>query len=121
MAIRVTTNRHHIYPPTQLTERLISLTMAGAMAKVLEQDKLYNDLKNAFNSLKNQWESSTAEICKQKTKTNWLGGGDVYTYSPCDNFEDTTMDVYVETFNSYNKQELIDMLNNTIRKLNSKY
>ena len=121
MAIRVTTNRHHIYPPTQLTERLNSLKMAAAMAKALGQDKLYNDLKNAFNSLKNQWESSTSEICKQKTKTNWLGGGDVYTYSSCDNFEGTIMDVYMENFNRCNKQDLINLLNKTIRELNSKY
>lgn len=38
MAIRVTTNRHHIYPSTQVTEKLNSLIMTGAMAKALEQN-----------------------------------------------------------------------------------
>lgn len=52
MAISVTTNYHNIYPPTQLTEKLIEIAIAGALAKLLEQENLYNDLKSLYNNLK---------------------------------------------------------------------
>ena len=40
MAISVTTNYHNIFPPTQLTQKLIEIASAGALAKLLEQEKI---------------------------------------------------------------------------------
>ena len=60
MAIRVNTNYHTIYPPTELTDILNKMQIAGALAKSLGEDKIYNDLKGAYNNLKNQWESSAS-------------------------------------------------------------
>ena len=120
MAISVTTNYHNIYPPTQLTKKLIEIASAGALAKLLEQEKLYNDLKSLYNNVKDQWEIPTREMCKKKSKTNWLGGGDIYACLSCEDW-DSAIGPFVFGFDNRSKQELIEMLNSTIRKLNSKY
>lgn len=117
MAISVTTNYHTIYPPTQLEEKLIQLAIAGAMAKILEQNKLYNDLKSAYNNLKNQWEDSTRKMCKEKSKTNWLGGGDIYACFPCEDW-DSAINPYESAFKDTNREDLIKGLNSSIIKLN---
>ena len=51
MSIRVTTTYHPISPPTQLTSKLSEISTAGALAKSLGENKLYNDLKNVYNNL----------------------------------------------------------------------
>lgn len=119
MAIRVTTNYHTIYPPAQLEEKLTQLSTAGAIAKILKQDKLYNDLKNAYNNLKNQWESSAKRECEQKSKTNWLGGGDIYASYPCLDWDSAT-EPFVTGLNDWDRQKLIKMLNDSIIKLNNR-
>ena len=123
MAIRVTTNYHTIYSPSELNNKLNKLQMAGAYAKLLGEDNLYNQFKDTFYRLKNQWESHVSELCKQKTKTNWLGGGDVYRYIALydGNFESDSMKVISQSFKNSNKQQLIDWLNQSIREINKKY
>ncbi len=119
MAIRVTTNYHTIYSPTELNEKLNAIQIAGALAKCLGENKLYNQLKDTFNNLKSQWESQASELCKKKTKTNWLGGGDVYRYvSLCGDFEDSTMNVLIQSFQNDSKQQLVELLNQSIKKYN---
>lgn len=123
MAIRVNTNYHTISPPAELNDKLFALQRAGAYAKLLGEDNLYNQLKEAFNSLKSQWEAHASELCEQKTKTNWLGGGDVYRYvSFCGgNFDDIGSKIVAEEMmKRFGKQGLIDSLNQTIRELNNK-
>lgn len=119
MAIRVTTNYHTVYPPAELENILNKMHVAGALAKALGEDKIYNDLKNAYNNLKDQWESSAREMCEKKSKTNWLGGGDIYARYPCDKWEGPTMDAFVQGFKSYSKHELVGLLNAAIRELNN--
>lgn len=119
MAIRVNTNYHTIYPPTELTDILNKMQIAGALAKSLGEDKIYNDLKGAYNNLKNQWESSASEMCEKKSRTNWLGGGDIYARYPCDEWEGPTMNAFVQGFKTYSKQQLVDLLNASIRELNN--
>lgn len=122
MAISVTTNYHTIYSPAELNEKLNTLQFAGVCAKLLGEDKLYNQLKDTFNSLKNQWESQASELCKQKTKTNWLGGGDVYRYlSLYGSFEDSGTDAILQAFKNASRQKLVEMLNQAIRTINLKY
>ena len=122
MAISVTTNYHTIYSPAELNEKLNTLQFAWAYAKLLGEDKLYNQLKETFNSLKTQWESYASELCKQKTKTNWLGGGDVYRYiSYCGDFDDIGTKICAEEImKRLGKQGVIDGLNTCLRKLGSK-
>ena len=122
MAISVTTNYHTIYSPAELNEKLNTLQFAGAYAKLLGEDKLYNQLKETFNSLKTQWESYASELCKQKTKTNWLGGGDVYRYiSYFGDFDDIGTKICAEEImKRLGKQGVIDGLNTCLRKLGSK-
>ena len=50
MAIRVNTNYHTIYPPTELTDILNKMQIAGALAKSLGEDKIYNDLKGTYRA-----------------------------------------------------------------------
>ena len=119
MAFKVTTNYHTIYPPTQLTEKLAQLSTEGAIAKILKQDKLYNDLKNAYIDLKNQWESSAKRECEQKSKTNWLGGGDIYASYPCPDW-DSAIKPLVMGLNDWDRQTLIKMLNDSIIKINNR-
>lgn len=122
MAIRVTTNYHTIYSPDELNRKLSTLQVAGVCAKLLGEDKLYNQLKDTFNSLKNQWESQASELCKQKTKTNWLGDGDVYRYlSFYESFEDSGTDAILQAFKNESRQKLVEMLNQAIRTINLKY
>ena len=122
MAIGVTTNYHTIYSPSELNNKLNKLQMAGAYAKLLGEDNLYNQLKDTFYSLKNQWESHVSELCKQKTKTNWLGGGDVYRYVNLydGDFESVTMKAIIQSFKDSNKQQLRDWINQAIREINKK-
>lgn len=119
MAIRVNTNYHTIYPPTELTDILNKMQIAGALAKALGEDKIYNDLKNAYNNLRNQWESSAREMCEKKSKTNWLCGGDIYGHFSCTEWDGATMDAFVQGFKSYSKYELVGLLNAAIRELNN--
>lgn len=123
MAIRVNTNYHTIYSPDELNSKLNKLQMAGALAKLLGEDKLYCQLKDSFYLLKNQWESQASELCKQKTKTNWLGGGDVYRYIALydGNFESDSMKIISQSLENSSKQQLIDWLNQSIREINKKY
>lgn len=122
MAIGVTTNYHTIYSPQELNDKLQVLQFAGAYAKLLGENKLYNQLKETFNSLKSQWESHASELCKQKTKTNWLGGGDVYRYvSFCGDFDDSAAKICAEEImKRFGKQGVIDNLNKCLRKLSLK-
>ncbi len=122
MAIRVTTNYHTITMPAELTDRLQKLQFAGAFAKRLGEDKIYNQLKDAFYNLREQWESSTSKLCKQKTKTSWLGGGDVYRYiSYCGDFEDYgTIGAAEEIEKRFGKQGLVEALNKYIRELSNR-
>lgn len=95
------------------------MQLAGVFAKLLGEDKLYKLFKDTFNHLKSQWESQASESCKQKSKTNWLGGGDVYRYlSLYGDFEDSTMDAMIEAFKNDSKQRLAELLNQTIDKIN---
>lgn len=119
----ITTNYHTISPPVELTNKLFELQRAGAYAKLLGEDNLYNQLKEAFNSLKSQWEAHASSLCEKKTKTNWLGGGDVYRYvSFCGgDFDDIGAKIVAEEImKRFGKQGLIDSLNETICKLNNK-
>ena len=121
--MRITTNYHTIYSPDELNSKLNKLQMAGALAKLLGEDKLYCQLKDSFYLLKNQWESQASELCKQKTKTNWLGGGDVYRYIALydGDFESDSMKVISKSLENSSKQQLIDWLNQSIREINKKY
>lgn len=122
MAIRVTTNQHTVTMPAELTDRLHKLQLAGAFAKRLGEANLYNQLKDAFYSIKRQWESSAGEMCEKKSKTNWLGGGDVYRYiSFCGDFEDFGSEASAEAIESrFGKQGLVDSLNKYIRELSNR-
>ncbi len=117
MSIKVTTNYHRISPPSEVTSRLSELAVLGAIAKNLEQEKLYDDLKNAYNNLKKQWESSADEYCKKNTKKNWLGGGDIYTFFSCQDW-DSAMRLNSQILMHYSKQEQVQYLNQSISKLN---
>ncbi len=123
MAIGVTTNYHTIYSPNELNDKLNKLQMAGAYAKLLGEDKLFNQLKDTFYRLKNQWESQVSELCAQKTKTNWLGGGDVYRYVHLydSDFESDKMNIVIQSFKDSSKQTLRDWLNQSIREINKTY
>ncbi len=87
------------------------------------EDKIYNQLKDAFNSLKAQLESHASALCKQKTKTNWLGGGDVYRYVSFSggDFDDVGSKIMADDLmRRFGKQGVIDSLNNRLLKLSSK-
>lgn len=123
MAIRVNTNYHTISPPAELNDKLFELQQAGAEAKILGEDKIYNQLKDAFDSLKAQWESHARALCEQKTKTNWLGGGDVYRYVSFAGGDFDSVGAKIcaeEIMKRFGKQGVIDSLNTRLRKLSSK-
>ena len=122
MAIRVTTNYHTITMPAELNDKLQKLQFAGACAKLLGEDNIYNQLKDVFYSLKGEWESSTSKLCEQKSKTSWLGGGDVYRYvSFCGDFDDEGAMLGMEELERrFGKQGLVETLNDFLRKLSNR-
>ena len=119
MSIRVTTSRHIISPPPELTKTLSDISVAGGLAKSLGEERLYNDLKTAYNNLKNHWESSADEMCKKKSKTNWLGGGEIYIYHKCLDWDWSVNNVLLVAKN-YSREEKIKELNHFISKLNKR-
>ena len=96
------------------------MEVAGFCAKLLGEDKLYNQLKDAYNTLKDQWESSTNDYCQKKSKTNWLGGGDIYAAFSCPKWGENE-DIYIRALKDLNRQDLIKELNKLIVELNRKY
>lgn len=116
MAIKITTSYHEISVPHKLMERLTKLVETAALAKHLGHNKLYNDLQHAYDSLRNQWLTSAGEIAKKNTRTNWLGGGDVYYFDKCDYWG--LIDSIIRAYSrEYTKMELINRLNNCLLDL----
>ena len=116
MAIKITTSYHEISVPHKLMERLMKLVETAAIAKHLGRNELYSNIQHTYDSLRNQWLTYAGEIAKKNTRTNWLGGGDVYWFNKCDYWEliDSIIRVYSE---QYTKMELIDRLNNFLLDL----
>lgn len=116
MAIKITTSYHEITVPYKLKERLLKLVETAAIAKYFGHNELYNNLQHAYDGLRNQWLTSAGEIAKKNTRTNWLGGGDVYHFDKCDywGFIDSIIQAYSE---KYTKIELINLLNNYLLDL----
>lgn len=78
MAIHVRTDYYWIEPPKVLEDRASDIVFVAALAKRLNIEHIYNQAKNAFTNLYNQWEKEGSAIAKKKSNTNWLGAGSKY-------------------------------------------
>lgn len=56
-------------------------------------------------------------MCKKKSKTNRLGGGYIYACLSCEDW-DSAIGPYVLGLDNRSKQELIEMLNSFIMRIN---
>lgn len=78
MALHVRTDYYWIKPPRELQDKAFDLAYIAALAKRLNVMDIYNQAKNAYADLCNQWDRESSAMAKQKTSINWLGGGSKY-------------------------------------------
>ena len=78
MALHVRTDYYWIKPPRELQDKASDLAYIAALAKRLNVMDIYNQAKNAYADLCNQWDRESSAMAKQKTSINWLGGGSKY-------------------------------------------
>lgn len=117
MSISVTKTLHHISPPVQLTSYLLDLVAVAAVANTLGYDKLFEQLKNAYFQICDEWDFKMDSEAKKKSYTNWLGGGDIYLVTHPNNW-DLHFDSYKNAFKGYPKEELQNDLVRMLHKLN---
>lgn len=78
MAIKVSHSTHYISPPNELSTRLENLAATAAFAQILGETSLFNQAKDAYHKLGNEWYEKARSEADKKSYKNWLGGGETY-------------------------------------------
>lgn len=120
--MKVTHTTHFITPPTELLGRLSALAAVAAFANTLRLTDLYNQAKDAYNNLSNQWDSHAQAQAKAQSHTTWLGGGDTYLAHQSNNWEwdyklsTSIVQEYAKTHSTYDIQNELKRLLGNINK-----
>lgn len=113
MAIRVNHSTHFISPPSELTNILSKLAYVAALAKSLGLTDLFNQARDTYRKLSEQWDANAKAQAKSNSHTDWLGGGDTYLVHNSNNweFDYSTCEIFVKSKNKHEQQiELNDLL-----------
>lgn len=78
MAIQVSHSTYYISIPSELEIRLNNLAAAAAFAQILGNISLFNQAKDAYHKLGNEWYDNACKESDKKSYKNWLGGGETY-------------------------------------------
>lgn len=82
--IRVTHEYHYVKADSKLKHRwaiiMFKAASAYALGDIASYQKLYKTVQSEFS----QWKAKAEIECKQKSKKNWLGGGETYIVSESD-------------------------------------
>lgn len=82
MAIHVRTDYCWIKTPEEIKNKMTDIVYVAALAKKLNENEIFNEAKQAFDNLHNQWEREGSVIAKKNSSTNWLGGGTICMTEP---------------------------------------
>lgn len=82
--IRVTHEYHYIKADSKLRHRWAILMFKAASAHAMGDYASYNQLYQTVYSEFSQWKATAEKECNQKSKKNWLGGGETYIVSESD-------------------------------------
>lgn len=78
MSIKVSRSTYHISPPRELEIKLENLVSTAAFAQFMGNTSLFNQAKEAYHKLGNDWYDRARREAEKKSYTNWLGGGETY-------------------------------------------
>ena len=78
MAIKVSHSTHYVSPPDELSIRLENLAATAAFAQLLGDTSLFNQAKDTYHKLGNEWYVKANSEAEKKSHKNWLGGGETY-------------------------------------------
>lgn len=78
MAIKVPHSTYYVSPPNELSTRLENLAATAAFAQLLGETSLFNQAKDAYHKLGNEWYAKASSEAEKKSHKNWLGGGETY-------------------------------------------
>lgn len=117
MSISVTKTIYHINPPVQLTSYLMELVLTSVAAKNLGYDKLFEQLKDAYIQISDEWDFKMDSEAKKKSYTNWLGGGDIYLVTHTNRW-DQDFNHYKDYCKGLSKEMLQYYIERFLHKLN---